>query len=106
VKDCLVFGQQRFVDDLSLGLWRDDSGGTDGTYPIKSGMLRNVACLIHWATFHLSPSAGPLRPIRIFTTVLAVLRFNAETRKWWKFAGGGVLSIAYFALLVVFFKPH
>jgi hypothetical protein len=62
VKDCLVFGQQRFVDDLSLGLWRDDSGGTDGTYPIKSGMLRNVACLIHWATFHLSPSAGPPPP--------------------------------------------
>jgi hypothetical protein len=44
--------------------------------------------------------------ILIFTTILAVLRFNAETRKWWKFAGGGVLSIAYFSLLVVFFKPH
>lgn len=44
--------------------------------------------------------------ILIFATILAVLRFNAETRKWWKFAGGGVLSIAYFALLVAFFKPH
>jgi hypothetical protein len=44
--------------------------------------------------------------ILIFTTILAMLRFNAETRNWWKFAGGGVLSITYFALLVAFFKPH
>jgi len=44
--------------------------------------------------------------ILIFATILAVSRFNAETRKWWKFAGGSVLSIAYFALLVAFFKPH
>jgi hypothetical protein len=44
--------------------------------------------------------------ILIFATILAVLRYNAETRKWWKFAGGGVLSIAYFALLVACFRPH
>jgi hypothetical protein len=44
--------------------------------------------------------------ILIFATILAVLRFNTETRKWWKFAGGGVLSIGYFALLVLFFSPH
>ena len=44
--------------------------------------------------------------ILIFATILAVLRFNSETRKWWKFAGGGILSIAYFALLVASFKPH
>jgi hypothetical protein len=44
--------------------------------------------------------------ILILATILGVFRFNAETRKWWKFAGGGVLSIAYFALLVAFFRPH
>lgn len=44
--------------------------------------------------------------ILIFTTILAMSCFNAESRKWWKFAGGSALSIAYFALLVAFFKPH
>jgi hypothetical protein len=44
--------------------------------------------------------------ILIFAAILAVLRCNAEIRKWWKFTGGGVLSIAYFALLVAFFRPH
>jgi hypothetical protein len=44
--------------------------------------------------------------ILIFATILPILRFNTETRKWWKFVGGGVLSIAYFALLVVLFRPH
>jgi hypothetical protein len=44
--------------------------------------------------------------ILIFATIVAVLRCSADTRKWWKFAGGGVLSIAYFALLVAFFGTH
>jgi len=42
----------------------------------------------------------------IFAAPLAMSCFNAESRKWLKFAGGSVLSIAYFALLVAFFKPH
>jgi hypothetical protein len=44
--------------------------------------------------------------ILILAAILAVLRSKAGTGKWWKFAGGGVLSIAYFALLVAFFRPH
>jgi len=44
--------------------------------------------------------------ILIFATILAASRLNAENRKWWKFAGGSALSVAYFALLVAFFKPH
>jgi hypothetical protein len=44
--------------------------------------------------------------ILIFAAILAVLRCNTEIRKWRKFAGGGVLSVAYFALLVAFFRPH
>ena len=44
--------------------------------------------------------------ILIFATILAAFRLNAEKRKWWKFAGGSVLSVAYFALLVAFFGPH
>lgn len=44
--------------------------------------------------------------ILICASVLLVVRFDAEPRKWGKFAGGGVLSVAYFALLVTLFKPH
>ena len=44
--------------------------------------------------------------VLICGTILASVRFNSEPRKWWKFAGGGTLSIAYFALLVAFFQPH
>lgn len=42
----------------------------------------------------------------VVLVVSAVTRFNVENQKWWKFAGGSVLSLAYFALLVAFFKPH
>lgn len=44
--------------------------------------------------------------ILICATILAVICFNAETRKWWKFAGGSALSIVYFGLLVAVFQPH
>lgn len=42
----------------------------------------------------------------IFAAIPAVSRINTDSRKWWKFAGGSALSIACFALLVAFFKPH
>lgn len=44
--------------------------------------------------------------ILLGTSLLGVTRFDREPRKWWKFAGGGVLSIAYFALLIALFQPH
>lgn len=44
--------------------------------------------------------------ILLAAALVAIARYNAEHRKWWKFAGGGLLSIAYFALLVALFRPH
>src|SRR5215475_5267574 len=44
--------------------------------------------------------------ILIFATLLALLRHNAETGKWWKFVGGGVLAVAYFVLIVAFAQPR
>src|SRR4030095_1403968 len=44
--------------------------------------------------------------ILIFAALLALLRHNAETGKWWKFVGGGVLAVAYFVLIVAFTRPH
>jgi hypothetical protein len=44
--------------------------------------------------------------ILIAAALFALVRHNSETGKWWKFAGGGFLSIAYFALIVAFARPH
>ena len=44
--------------------------------------------------------------ILIAAALFALTRHNTEARKWLKFAGGGVLSIAYFALIVAFARPH
>lgn len=44
--------------------------------------------------------------ILIAAALFGVGWHNTEARKWWKFAGGGVLSIGYFALLVALFRPH
>ena len=44
--------------------------------------------------------------ILIFATLVAILRHNAETRKWWKFAGGAALAVAYLGVLVAFALPH
>jgi hypothetical protein len=44
--------------------------------------------------------------VLIVAALIALVRHNTEPQKWWKFAGGGVLSIAYFALIVAFARPH
>jgi hypothetical protein len=44
--------------------------------------------------------------ILIFGTLIAILRHNEETTKWWKFAGGGTLTVAYLGVLVAFALPH
>jgi hypothetical protein len=44
--------------------------------------------------------------ILIVAALFALVRHNTEARKWWKFTGGGVLSFAYFALIVAFAQPH
>jgi hypothetical protein len=49
---------------------------------------------------------GAAHCILVVAALFALIRHNTEARKWWKFAGGGVLSIAYFALIVAFARPH
>jgi hypothetical protein len=44
--------------------------------------------------------------ILIAAALIALVGHNTEPRKWWKFVGGGVLSIAYFALIISFTQPH
>jgi drug/metabolite transporter (DMT)-like permease len=49
---------------------------------------------------------GAAHFILIVAALFALIGHKTEARKWWKFAGGGVLSIAYFALIVAFARPH
>jgi hypothetical protein len=44
--------------------------------------------------------------ILIASALFAVACRNAESRKWLKFAGGGVVSIGYLVLLFALFRPH
>jgi hypothetical protein len=44
--------------------------------------------------------------ILIAASLWALIRHNAESRKWWKFAGGGAIAVAYFALIVAFARPR
>jgi len=44
--------------------------------------------------------------ILIVATLFAILRYNSSARKWWKFVGGSLVAVAYFALIVSFAHPH
>ncbi len=44
--------------------------------------------------------------VLIVATLTACVRQPEGNRKWLKFVGGGVLTVAYFALIVAFARPH
>lgn len=44
--------------------------------------------------------------ILIVAALFALAGHTIERGKWWKFAGGGAISVAYFALIVSFAQPH
>lgn len=78
--------------------------------------LMQAGAMSFW-TLMRTGYAGELVPMAVFlggighfilicATLLAVKHLETGDRKWWKFAGGSALSIAYFALLVALFQPH
>jgi hypothetical protein len=44
--------------------------------------------------------------ILIVACLAAMFHRDADKRRWWKFAGGGVLALAYFALIVAVARPR
>jgi hypothetical protein len=44
--------------------------------------------------------------VLIIACVAALLSQTTENKKWWKFVGGGVLTLAYFALIVAVARPR
>jgi len=44
--------------------------------------------------------------ILIIACLAAVLTQKSANKKWWKFLGGAVVSLAYFALIVFLFLPR
>jgi hypothetical protein len=89
-------------------LW--NSMGLFLTHLIQAGAIALWSLLRTGHARELVPMAVTLGGIGHFilicASVLLMVRCNGEPRKWWKFAGGGVLSLAYFALLVALFQPH
>jgi hypothetical protein len=81
-----------------------------GAHLIQAGAVAFWLWLRTGHSAQLVPMMGTLGAlghfILIFATLIAILRHNAETRKWWKFAGGGALAVAYLGVLVAFALPH
>jgi hypothetical protein len=44
--------------------------------------------------------------ILIFACLVASFENQTTERKWWKFAGGGAIAVAYFALIVAVALPR
>jgi hypothetical protein len=44
--------------------------------------------------------------ILIIACLAAISHRHTDNRRWWKFAGGGVLALAYFALIVAVARPR
>jgi len=78
--------------------------------------LIQVGVVAFWSSLHtgrveqLVPMMVTLGGIGHFILIIASLwalvSQNTETRKWWKFVGGGAIGVAYFVLIVAFARPH
>jgi uncharacterized membrane protein len=44
--------------------------------------------------------------VLIIASSLAQVRHNVDSKKWWKFVGGGAITLAYFVLLIAFAGPR
>lgn len=76
--------------------------------------LMQAGAIAMWTSVHtgqlhdLVPTMVTLGGIGHFIIIAAALFGLAASGpgKWWKFVGGGVFSIAYFALIISFAQPH
>ena len=80
------------------------------THLIQTGALALLALLRTGHSEQIVPMmvtlGGAAHFIIIIASLIALLRNDKGKGKWFKFAGGGVLSMTYFALLVVLFHPR
>jgi hypothetical protein len=52
------------------------------------------------------PIGGIGHFILIIACLTALFHEGTDTKKWWKFIGGGVLVLGYFALIVAIARPR
>ena len=52
------------------------------------------------------PVGGIGHFILIIACLITVFDRRTDDQKWWKFVGGGVLTLAYLALIVALFRPR
>jgi hypothetical protein len=86
------------------------------TFSLFVTHLMQVGVVAFWSSLRaghveqLVPMMVTLGGIGHFVLIVgclsALLQLQADTRRWWKFVGGGVLAVAYFVLIVAFARPH
>ena len=69
-----------------------------------------------WSFLHTGRSQRPLTMVillggighfvLLIACLAAILHLRSEGKTWWKFAGGGVVALAYLGLIVAIAKPR
>jgi hypothetical protein len=69
-----------------------------------------------WSFLHTGRAQRPLtivillggigHLVLMLACLSAILHLRTEEKKWWKFAGGGVVALAYLGLIVAIAKPR
>jgi hypothetical protein len=52
------------------------------------------------------PLGGISHFILIIACLAALLKQTTDRQRWWKFVGGGLLTLAYFTLIVAIARPR
>lgn len=66
---------------------------------LRTGQVRHLETM-------MVPLGGIGHLILIFACLAALFNQTMDPQKWWKFLGGGVLVVGYFALIVAIARPR
>ena len=78
--------------------------------------LMQAGAVMFWSFLHtgqvqhletmMVPIGGIGHSILIIACLTALFHQTTDTKKWWKFVGGGALVLGYFALIVAIARPR
>jgi hypothetical protein len=83
---------------------------TFGPHLMQAGAVMFWSFLRTGQVQHLETMMVPIGGIGHFILIIAclaaLLKERMDHKKWWKFVGGGFLTLAYFALIVAVARPR
>ena len=81
-----------------------------GPHLMQAGAVMFWSFLRTGQVQHLETMMVPIGGIGHFILIVAcaaaLLKQRTDSKKWWKFVGGGFLALAYFALIVAVARPR